>query len=899
LQQAHDGVDGTFYTYDQVRAASLEYFKGDELAADAFARKYALRAGEAQFVELTPADMHVRLAREFARMEAKYPNPMSVQEIFCLLADVDVKTIERDEAQLSIDELTLYALKRYDTGYGVIVPQGSPMSGIGDPYRFQSLSNCFVIDPPWDSYGGIFRTDEEGAQIMKRRGGVGNDVSTLRWKGAATKNAAGTSDGVTLFCERFSQTTREVAQGGRRGARMLTADVKHPDILDFIKMKQDLKRVTGANVSSRLTDAFMRAARDGGEYEQMFPCEEEAWNRAPAHVRCRRSVSAAPVWDEITSAAWAYAEPGALFWDRVLARTPADVYARFGFRTISTNPCGELPLCAYDSCRLMVINLYKFVSDRFKAGAAFMWAEFADIVRKAQRLMDDLVDLEIEAVDRIIAKIESDSEPEDIKRVELQMWRRIREKAVQGRRTGLGITGLADCLAALGIRYGSPKSIEVTGQIYRALAIESYRSSCVMAGERGTFPIYDWELECDHEFLRQIREEDTELDALWRANGRRNIANTTTAPAGTTSTQTRTSSGIENVWDLILVRRRKLADIEVKALEALGRKPDFIDASGDAWQEYKVEHPAFADWMAVTGLTDPAQSPWHGATVRDVDWIASIDLQGAAQHWVCHAISKTCNLPSDATVDVVKAVYVRAWEKGCKGVTVYRDGTRDGVLISESSSTSTSEKVPKVLSHAVKRPKALACEIHHAQVTTSKSVTCDPGHENDSDNMRRVTERFIVIVGLLDGVPYEVFAGSADAVEVPRRYKQGMLVKSRRVKGVATYDLKIDIGDKDDPLVFKNVVELFDDPEGGTVTRLASLALRHRVPVQYVVEQLQKDRHSGMSSLGRVVARILKGHIPDGTTTHAQKTCDTCGGTEFRYQEGCPTCISCGSSKCG
>lgn len=892
-------VEPVFHTVDACRAASLRYFGGDELAADAFVRKYALRRGPNELLELTPADMHVRLARELARIEARYPNPMSVQEVFCLLADVDVEALARDHDGRLPGEVELEVLKEYDRGYGVVVPQGSPMSGIGDPYRFQSLSNCFVIESPWDSYGGIFRADEEGAQIMKRRGGVGNDVSTLRWKGAATKNAAGTSDGITLFCQRFSSTTREVAQGGRRGARMLTLDVRHPDIQDFIAMKQDLKNVTGANVSTRVTDEFMQAAVAGQEYEQSFPCEPEAWSSAPEHVRVRRMVQAGPVWDAITVAAWQAAEPGVLFWDRVLERTPADAYARFGFRTVSTNPCGELPLCPYDSCRLMVINLYKCVLRAFTKGAQFAWSLFKDTARRAQRLMDDLVDLEIEAVDRIITKVLEDREPDRVKRVELEMWTAVRKKAHEGRRTGLGITGLGDCLAALGIRYGAPESVEVTESIYRTLAVESYRSSCVMAAERGSFPIYDWSLEEDHVFLRQVREADPELDALWRAHGRRNIANTTTAPAGTTSTQTRTTSGIEPAYLLVLLRRRKLSTAEVEALAGRGLKPDFVDALGDAWQEYTVHHPAFTDWMRVTGLSRPDDSPWWGATSADVDWVASVDLQGAAQRWVCHAISKTVNLPKDATVDVVKQVFMRAWEVGCKGITVYRDECRDGVLMSVDGAKRKEQSSGLVQTQATRRPKDLECDVHHTQITTIGST--EPGQASSSDDasLERVTQRYIVLVGLMDGKPYEVFCGLAKNVEIPRRYRKGSLVKSRRVKGVATYDLRIAAGDEDDPLVFRNVVDLFDDPEGGAVTRMASLALRHGVPVQYVVEQLQKDRHSEMHSLTRVVARILKGYIPDGTVS-TEKLCPECGGPgPFKYQDNCPTCVNCGHSKCG
>lgn len=881
-----------FHTAEDCRAASLRYFGGDELATDAFVRKYALKRGPDEFLELTPADMHVRLTRELARMEARYPNPMSEQEIFCLLADVDLEGIERDHDNRLPNEMSLEGLKAYDRGYGCVLAQGSPMSGIGDPYRFQSLSNCFVIDPPHDSYGGIFKTDEEGAQIMKRRGGVGHDVATLRWKGAATKNAAGTSDGIALFCDRFSNTTREVAQGGRRGARMLTTDVRHPDIVDFIMMKQDLKRVTGANVSIRIYDQFMQAVEAGDEYEQAFPCEPEAWSSAPEHVRLRRRTQAGPVWDAITTAAWKAAEPGALFWDTWQRRTPADAYASLGFKTVSTNPCAELGMCAYDACRLMVINLYKFVIDRFKPTARFDWSGFSSVVQKAQRLMDDLVDLEIEAIERIIEKVKSDPEPEETKRVELELWRKIKEKAAQGRRTGLGPTGLGDCLAALGVRYGSPESIMLTEQIYRTLAVESYRSSCMMAGERGAFPIYDWELEKDHVFLKQVREADPELDALWRAHGRRSIANTTTAPNGTGATQAQVTSGIEPAFLLTMKRRRKLSDLEVLVLAEQGCQPDFIDSSGDAWQEYVVHHHAFKHWMDATGLADPKDSPWWGATSADVDWVASVDLQGAAQKWVCHSISKTVNLPRDATVEVVKQVFMRAWKSGCKGITVYRDGSRDGVLLSVSDESSKKEPSTLVQTQATRRPKELVCDMHRAQATVlCTDVDADTG-------LRRETHRFIVLVGLLDGRPYEVFCGLADKVEVPRRYRQGTLVKSRRVEGVATYDLRIDVGEKDDPLVFRNVVDLFDDPEGGAVTRMASLALRHGVAVQHVVEQLQKDKHSEMHSLARVVARILKGYIPDGTSTN-EKACSSCGSGPIRYQEGCPTCINCGAGKCG
>jgi ribonucleoside-diphosphate reductase alpha chain len=622
------------YTYQQVRDASIKYFGGDELAAEVFAGKYALRDLAGSIYELTPSDMHRRLAKEFARIEAKYPNPLTEKEIFCLFADLEHLDLPTRES-MTLDELAAES-----RGLGSVIPQGSPMSAIGNDHQFQSLSNCFVIESPHDSYGGIMKADQEEAQIMKRRGGVGFDISTIRPKGIVTANAARTTDGIGVFMERFSNTCREVAQGGRRGALMLTIDVHHPEIRTFINIKRDLKKVTGANISIRLSDEFMQAVKDGGKAHLRFPVQKDAQHIVSEHV------DAGELWHEIIEAAWASAEPGLLFWDTVLRRGPADAYASHGYLSTSTNPCGEITLSPYDSCRLLLVNLSKFVKNPFTADASFDFNKFNDTVKKAQRLMDDLIDLELEAVDRILDKIKSDPEPEEVKRPELNLWMKIRSAAINGRRTGLGITALGDALAYLNVRYGSDESVTKTDELYRGLALGAYRSTVEMARDRGAFPVFSHDIEKGHPFIEQVLNEDPALRADYEKYGRRNIALTTTAPAGSVSILTQTTSGCEPAFMLGYKRRRKINPSDFEA------KVDFIDPLGDKWQEYMVYHHGFKKWMDVSGKTmDQApESPYYGATSNEIDWVKKVDMQAAAQKWICHSISNTC-VAADALVE--------------------------------------------------------------------------------------------------------------------------------------------------------------------------------------------------------------------------------------------------------
>ena len=855
------------FTRDEAFAASLKYFGGDELAASVFVDKYALRTSKGDLLEATPSDMHRRLAREFARIEAKYPNPLSEKEIFCLLADVEHIDISQ-RGKMSLEELA-----RESRGLGAIVPQGSPMSAIGNDFQYQSLSNCFVIQSPYDSYAGILKADQEQAQIMKRRGGVGFDISTIRPKGIVTANAARTTDGIGVFMERFSNTCREVAQGGRRGALMLTIDVHHPEIRTFVNIKRDLKKVTGANISIRLSDEFMQAVKDGDKVHLRFPVEKNAKHTVEEWVDAKQ------LWHEIIEAAWASAEPGLLFWDTVKRRTPTEAYPEY--RSTSTNPCGEIVLSPYDSCRLLLVNLYKFVKNPFTSAAAFDNERFKDVAAKAQRLMDDLIDLEIEAVDKIIAKIQNDPEPEDVKRSELDLWNKIKSAALGGRRTGLGITALGDTLAAMGFVYGSKTSIQMTESLYKALSLSAYHSTVTMAAERGAFPVFSHKLEEKHPFIQQILESDPDLAKNYKKHGRRNIALTTTAPAGSVSVLTQTTSGIEPAFMLFYKRRKKVNGDDPNV------RVDFVDPLGDKWQEYMVYHHAFKKWMEVNGKTEEhvTESPYHGGTANEIDWVAKVDLQAAAQKWICHSISNTTNIPNSTSVDVVKDIYMKGWETGCKGVTIYRDGCRTGVLVAETKveekkDDATGQPDTMVENHAPKRPKELTCDIHRINVRSG------------SDN-----ESYLVLVGLLEGKPYEIFCGLSQHVEVPKKAKTGTLIKNGKKDGVATYNLQIPLGD-DDQLLFKDVVELFANPNHGAMTRTLSLALRHGVPVQYAVEQLQKDKHSGLQSFSRAISRVLKTYIPDGTKSQSDKICGSCGLEGIIYKEGCATCASCGWSKC-
>lgn len=1133
------------YTYDEVRMASVSYFNGDTLAADVFAGKYALQDLHGNIYELTPSDMHRRLAREFARIEAKYPNPMTEDEIYDLFST------------------------------WCVVPQGGPMSAIGNNYQIQSLSNCFVIDSPHDSYGGLMKTDQEEVQIMKRRGGVGFDISTIRPKGLTAANAARTTDGIGVFMERFSNTCREVAQGGRRGALMLTISVHHPEVLTFANIKRDPLKITGANVSVRVSDVFMKAVEAGEKYLQCFPVDPNV-----EHV-VERWVDAREVWMNIMTAMRDCSEPGILYWDTIKNNSPADAYVASGFGTVSTNPCivggtliavadgrnavsikqlaeegrdvpvystdpqtgqvqikwgrnprltkqaaevwrltlddgstliatpdhrvmlrdgsyvelrdlrpgdsvfpfstfnsngyrqvcntgakmtggsrrnrrqyrlihefyhelidpklyaihhvdfdslndevgnlrvmtqeehtrlhaermqgtanpyhaqnsewkqrfarhpgktnghysghtnaqllsagralfelhgkitpsiwvdhakkhgmpqylandfrfgswlnfanqvsnnhkvvsiesagiedvynitvddnhnyhvitshederyvissglcvkncGEITLSPYDSCRLLLLNLVKFVVDPFTENAYFDYDLFHTTVIKAQRLMDDLIDLELEAIDKILTKIESDLEPHDVKRTEYELWSKIKDVAIKGRRTGLGITSLGDVFAYLNVSYGSDKSVYLTDKIYRELAVASYKSSITMAKERGAFPAFSFDVEKDHPFIQQILDLNPTMKLEYDQYGRRNIANTTTAPAGSTSLLTQTTSGCEPVIFLEATRYKKLNPNDKQG------RVDRVDDKGDQWQAYKIFHHGISKWMDVTGETDVSKSPYYGATVEEIDCLKKIDIQAAAQKWICHSISNTTNLPRDVSVQLVEALCWRGWKTGCKGVTIYRIGSRDAVIVKDGEDSSMPHDI--ILTHAPKRPKSLDCDIHRINVKG---------------------ETYLVLIGLLNDKPYEVFAGLSQHVEIPKKLKKGVLVKNGKKDGVATYNLIIPVGEEDE-LVFRDVVNLFNDPVYGSFTRTISLALRHGVPVQYLVEQLRKDKNSDITSFSSSIARVLsKSYIPDGTIATLEKKCDQCGGNNLQYQQGCSTCADCGASKCG
>jgi ribonucleoside-diphosphate reductase alpha chain len=822
------------YTYDEAHEASVAYFGGDDLGADVFCGKYALRNEKGELLEKTPTDMHRRMAREFARIEAMYSNPMSEDEVFVLL----------------------------DTWQ--VVPQGSQMSGVGNTHQLQSLSNCFVIKSPSDSYGGILKADQEQVQIMKRRGGVGFDISKIRPRGLNTTNAARTTDGIGVFMDRFSNTCREVAQGGRRGALMLSISCHHPEIETFIDIKRNLKRVTGANVSIRMTDEFMQAVCDGTDVQLRFPVEPDVKHTVT------RSVPARELWAKIVDAAWTMAEPGLLFWDTIIRYSPADCYATSGFETTGTNPCSELPLSNYDSCRLSLVNVDKFVVKPYTPEARFNFVAFHDVVVKAQRLMDDTVDLELEAISRIIAKIEADPEDAETKRVEFDLWKRIKNACADGRRTGLGLTGLGDAIASLGIVYGSPKSVKVTEDIYKHLCLGAYESSIAMAKERGSFSCWDKKLEKGHPFIARVLESlPKDVQDSHQRHGRRNISLLTTAPAGSVSIMTQTTSGCEPAYMLSYRRRRKVNPNDAAA------RIDFIDASGDKWQEYVVRHPGLLRWASVTGKDpdkDVALSPYAGATSSEIDWVASVKLQAAAQRWVDHAISRTINLPNDVNQETVGEIYMEAWKSACKGITIYRDGSRDGVLVAETPVTSNTI----IEHHAPPRSESLECDVHRVTIKG---------------------DAYLVLVGLLGGKPYEIFAGLSEKVDLPKKAKRGTIIKNGKKNGVATYNLSIPVGD-DDCVVFKDIVNLFENKTYGDFTRTFSLALRHGVPVQFLAEQLRKSQSADMTSFTSVIARVLsKAYVPDGTKTSMK--CQQCGTGTLAYVEGCVSCTNCSWTKCG
>jgi ribonucleoside-diphosphate reductase alpha chain len=811
---------------------STQYFKGDSTAASVFVGKYALRNNNDELVELTPDDMHRRLATEFAKFEKKYKDGMSFDEIYGLFE-----------------------------GFRDVIPQGSPMSAIGNPYSIQSASNCFVIPSPVDSYGGIFQADQQQAQIMKRRGGVGFDISNIRPKGQSTSNAAKTTDGIAVFMDRFSNTCREVAQGGRRGALMLTLSVHHPEIETFINIKRNQTRVTGANISIRVSDDFMRAVKANSSYIQQWPID----SKDPI---ISRQVNARDVWNQIVKAAWESAEPGVLFWDNAKNMTPSDIYAEEGFGSTSTNPCGEIVLSPNDSCRLMALNLFSFVENRFTPNAYFNFDRFAKVVYKAQHLMDSMIDIELGQVDKIIEKIENDPQSVEIKKIEYDLWKNIRNAALNGRRTGLGVTGLGDAIAALGVIYGSELSVEITESIYKAMAVNAYKASIDMAEVRGAFNVFNYEKEKNHPFLlKVISELGEEYLEKWKKFGRRNIALTTTAPTGSVSMMTQTTSGIEPAFSVRYTRRRKINPEDKNVPVA------FVDAVGDSFTEYQIFHHGYREWMEVNGKTDEdyEQSPYYKATANDVDWRASVDIQAAAQRWVCHSISKTCNLPSNVSEELVAQIYMDAWEKGCKGFTVYRDGCRSGILITEKPKEEV--KIAGFSEvNAPKRPTSLECEVHHVKISG---------------------QQWVIFVGLYEGRPYEVFGGIAENIQLPRKIKSGKIVKVGKKEGRGIYSFTC--GEGEDAIVIKDIVKAFACADYAFHTLAVSGLLRTGMGVQYVLDIFNKaDEEADIFSFSKVVSRVLKHHIKDGTKTG--ETCPQCGA-DMIFTEGCKGC-TCGYSKC-
>lgn len=844
-------MESTVYTYDEAYEASLEYFDGDELSARVWVSKYALKDSFGNIYEKTPADMHRRIAGEITRIEQKYPNPMSHDEVFDLLDHF-----------------------RY------IVPQGSPMTGIGNNYQVASLSNCFVIglDGKPDSYGGVIRIDEEQVQLMKRRGGVGHDLSHIRPKGMPVKNSALTSTGLVPFMERYSNSTREVAQDGRRGALMLTVSIKHPDSEAFIDAKMTEGKVTGANVSVRIDDEFMRCATEGTAYKQTFPVDP---NSTPVVTR---EIDAKALWAKIIHNAWKSAEPGVLFWDTILRESVPDCYADLGFQTISTNPCGEIPLCPYDSCRLLAVNLFSYVENPFTDKAFFNFDLFRTHIAKAQRIMDDIIDLEAEKIDKIIEKIKSDPETDEVKASELRLWEKIRSKTLQGRRTGVGTTGEGDMLAALGLRYGTKEATDFSELVHKNLALAAYRSSVTMASERGAFSIYDPAREADNPFIRRIAEADPELYELMKRDGRRNIACLTIAPTGTTSLMTRTTSGIEPVFMPVYKRRRKVNPNDEQV------RIDYVDESGDAFEEYIVYHPRFIDWMKVAGkelrqdYTQEqldelvAQSPYYKATANDIDWLEKVRMQGRVQKWVDHSISVTINLPANVSESLVNDLYVEAWRSGCKGCTVYREGSRSGVLLSIDKKKKNSDATPD--GTTIKRPAELEADIVRFQ--------------NNK-------EKWIAFIGLRDEHPYEIFTGLADdddGIFVPKSVSHGKIIKAVDADGNKRYDFQF-INKRGHKTTIEGLSDKFN-PEYWNYAKLISGVLRYGMPIDQVLKLvggLELNSQS-INTWKMGVERALKKYLPNGTKAKGQK-CPNCGNETLIYQEGCLICTSCGSSRCG
>ena len=843
------------YTYDEAFEASFQYFKGDELAARVWVNKYAVKDSFGNIFEKSPEDMHWRIANEVARIEAKYQNGLNAQQLYELLDH-----------------------------FKYIVPQGSPMTGIGNDFQVASLSNCFVIgiDGAADSYGGIIRIDEEQVQLMKRRGGVGHDLSHIRPKGSPVKNSALTSTGLVPFMERYSNSTREVAQDGRRGALMLSVSIKHPDSEAFIDAKMTEGKVTGANVSVKLDDAFMQAAVNGTPYKQQYPVDSDQ----PVFTK---DIDASALWKKIVHNAWKSAEPGVLFWDTIIRESVPDCYADLGYRTVSTNPCGEIPLCPYDSCRLLAINLYSYVVNPYTKEAYFDFDLFKKHVALAQRIMDDIIDLELEKIEKIIAKIDSDPESEEVKEAEKHLWEKIYKKSGQGRRTGVGITAEGDMLAAMGLRYGTEEATEFSEQVHKTIALEAYRSSVNMAKERGAFAIYDSEREKNNPFINRLKEADPELYEEMKKYGRRNIACLTIAPTGTTSLMTQTTSGIEPVFMPVYKRRRKVNPNDPQT------HVDFVDETGDAFEEYIVFHHKFVEWMTVNGY-DPTKrytqeeidklvekSPYYKATSNDVDWLMKVKMQGRIQKWVDHSISVTINLPNDVDEALVNRLYVEAWRSGCKGCTVYRDGSRSGVLLStQKDKKDKKEELPPCKPPTVVevRPKVLEAEVVRFQ--------------NNK-------EKWVAFVGLLDGHPYEIFTGLQDdeeGISLPKSVTTGRIIKNIDEEGNKRYDFQFE-NKRGYKTTIEGLSEKFNK-EYWNYAKLISGVLRWRMPIDRViklVDSLQLDSEN-INTWKNGVERALKKYVTDGTSAEGQK-CPNCGNETLVYQEGCLICKTCGTSRCG
>ena len=849
------------YSYDEAFQASLKYFDGDELAARVWVSKYAMKDSFGNIYEVSPTDMHHRIAKEIARIESKYANPMNEQEVFGLLDHF-----------------------RY------IIPAGSPMTGIGNDHQVASLSNCFVIgiEGDADSYGAIMRLDEEQVQLMKRRGGVGHDLSQIRPKGTPVNNSALTSTGLVPFMERYSNSTREVAQDGRRGALMLSVSIKHPDSEAFIDAKMTEGKVTGANVSVKIDDEFMEAAVADKPYTQKFPIDS-------SNPLVEKQISAKKLWGKIVHNAWKSAEPGVLFWDTIIRESIPDCYADLGFKTVSTNPCGEIPLCPYDSCRLLSVNLYSYVENPFTKEAKFNFELFKKHVAKAQRIMDDIIDLELEKIDLIMDKIKHDPQTDDIKHAEYHLWEKIKDKSSQGRRTGVGITAEGDMIAAMGLTYGTQEATDFSVSVHRALALAAYRSSADMARERGAFKVFDAKREAANPFLLRIKEADPSLYDDIMTYGRRNIACLTIAPTGTTSLMTQTTSGIEPVFMPVYKRRRKVnpndADVHV----------DFTDEVGDSYEEYIVYHKKFLTWMEVNGIDTSkrytqdeiddlvARSPYHKATANDVDWLMKVRMQGAIQKWVDHSISVTVNLPNDVSEELVGKLYEEAWRSGCKGCTIYRDGSRSGVMISASKkdkkkSAAQKEKVSSdripVMAVTETRPKELDCDVVRFQ--------------NNK-------EKWVAFVGLLDGYPYEIFTGLQDdeeGIALPKTVTKGRIIKQTNPDGTKRYDFQFE-----NKRGYKTTVEGLSEkfnPEYWNYAKLISGVLRYRMPIDHVIKLVSslQLKDQSINTWKNGVERALKKYMVDGTEAKGQ-VCPSCGQETLVYQEGCLICKNCGASRCG